>query len=369
MKILIINETLNGSHGKIVASIAQEYEKEGHIVKIAYGRNNVVPENVKKYAYRIGNDFDVRKHALFTRLTDRTGFASKHSTRSFLKWANNYNPDLVWLHNLHGYYINIKLLFNWLKDRKVEVKWTLHDCWAFTGHCSHFTYVNCEKWKTGCYKCPQHNRYPKSFIDSSKWNYSQKKELFTGLKNLEVITPSNWLANLVKKSFLGEYKIRTIPNTVDKNIFQHRESGFLKRYKLDGKISLLSVASVWDSRKGLEDLIELSKIIDKRFCMIIIGLNHKQEKLFGPNVIKIRRTENQIELAEIYSACDFLINPSYEETFGMTVLEAQLCDCFPIIYENTASVELLEKAKGIAVKPGANNIYKKIIELVEHKKS
>ena len=167
------------STGRICTDIASELEAQGHQVKIAYGRENV-PEQFQRYAVRIGNDLDMRLHGVKARLLDASGFGSKSATKRFIKWVKDYDPDVIHLHNIHGYYINIEILFNYLKNSGKPVVWTLHDCWAFTGHCAYFDFAGCEKWKTGCYGCPLKKSYPSSIlIDRSKKNYIQKKRLFT----------------------------------------------------------------------------------------------------------------------------------------------------------------------------------------------
>ena len=237
MRILFINETCGtGSHGKIAAEQAQKFESEGHEVKIAYGRYAKVPEKYKKYAVQIGSMFDVSVHALLTRLTDKNGFFSNKATKKFLQWAEEYNPDFLWLHNIHGYYINIEMLFNWIKSHPdMKIYWTLHDCWSFTGHCGHFTFEKCLKWKTHCKQCPRINRYPASFIDNSYKNFERKKNLFTGIKNMKLITPSKWLADLVKESFLKDYPVEVRYNEIDKNIFTPSPSNFREKFNLQDK--------------------------------------------------------------------------------------------------------------------------------------
>ena len=226
MKLLLINSVLGfGSTGRIVLDTAKEYEQNGYEVKIAYGQSRKTSRelepDISKYGVRIGNDVDVYYHVLYTRLTDKHGLASTHATKQFLKWADEYNPDVLWLHNIHDYYINYELLFDWIKSRpQMQVKWTLHDCWAFTGHCSHFIYVKCDKWLTGCHNCPQLDQYPKAISDNSLDNYSRKKRAFTGVNNLTLITPSNWLKEMVQKSYLSEYPVEVRYNTINTYIFK-----------------------------------------------------------------------------------------------------------------------------------------------------
>lgn len=246
MRVLFVNAVCGaGSTGKITCGLAEKYESEGHEVRVAYGRSYHVPEKYRRYAVRIGTKLDEHIHALMTRLTDRHGFYSGHATKKFIAWANEYNPDFLWLHNIHGYYINIEMLFSWIKSRpQMRVYWTLHDCWTFTGHCAYFTMAGCEKWKTHCENCPQKNSYPASLIDNSRRNYDDKRRIFTGVKDMTIITPSKWLAGLVKQSFLREYPVEVRHNTIDTEIFRPTPSNFREKYNLMGKIIVLGVASI-----------------------------------------------------------------------------------------------------------------------------
>ena len=354
MKILLINAVCGtGSTGKICASIAQQYENEGHEVKIAYGRDGFVPEQYRKYAVRIGYDLEVRLHGIYTRLTDRHGFASTKATRKFLKWADEYDPDILWLHNIHGYYINIGLLFQWIKSRpKMQVKWTLHDCWTFTGHCSQFSFVGCDKWKTGCQNCPQKKEYPASiFCDASKWNYEKKKSLFTGVADMTIITPSQWLANLVKKSFLKEYLVEVVYNTINTEIFKPTPSDFRERYGLTGKKIVLGVASTWGPRKGLDDFVKLANMLDNRYSIVLVGVTAEQARYLPDRIISIERTSDQKELAQIYTAADFFLNLTYEDTYPTVNLEAQACGTKVITYDTGGCRETI-KENGIVISRG-----------------
>lgn len=281
VRMLLINHSCGvGSTGKICVQIADEYTNKGTEVKIAYGRNSYVPAQYKKYAVRIGTSLDVKLHALKTRLFDGHGYGSKKATKQFLKWADRYNPDLLWLHCIHGYYINFELLFKWIKQRPdMYVKWTQHDCWAFTGHCAHFTIAKCEKWKTACKECPERKSYPASFLlDKSDDNFFRKRQAFTGIKNMEIITPSIWLAKLVKDSYLKEYQVTVSHNTIDKKIFKSRESNFKEKYNIGDKIIILAVASVWNEKKGIQDILDISRMLNNSYCIVIVGLKEKQIK-------------------------------------------------------------------------------------------
>lgn len=341
MRVLMINVVCGiRSTGRICTDFAAEMEAEGHEVKIAYGREDV-PVQYRKYAIRIGNRMDVYLHGIESRLLDAHGLGSKHATIEFLKWADKYDPDLLWLHNIHGYYINYELLFDWIKNRSdMQVKWTLHDCWAFTGHCSYFTIARCESWKTGCEHCPQTKKYPSSLLlDNSKDNYTRKKEAFTGVKGLTIITPSKWLAGLVKQSFLKDYPTEVQYNTINTSIFKPTPSDFRERYMLSNKKIILGVASVWDDRKGLDDFIQLSNMLENDYKIVLVGLSDKQIKALPEKILGLPHTNSTTELAEIYTAADVFVNPTHEDNYPTTNLEAQACGTTAITYNIGGSPE------------------------------
>lgn len=345
MKILMINVVCGiRSTGRICTDLAESLTKKGHKVKIAYGRENV-PQQYKKYAVRIGSDFDCKLHGIVTRLFDRHGFASKTATKKFLEWADKYDPDVLHLHNLHGYYINIEMLFDWIKRRPdMKVIWTLHDCWAFTGHCSYFNYVKCSKWKSKCKNCPQKREYPASyFIDNSENNFIRKRNAFTGVKNMTIVTPSKWLAGLVKQSFLKEYPVQVIHNGIDTDIFKPTPSNFREKYHLENKKIILGVASTWDRRKGLDDFVKLAEMLDDTYRIVLVGLSEKQLKQMPQNIIGIMRTNNTKELAKIYTAADVFLNLTYEDNYPTVNLEAQACGTPCVTYNTGGSVESVPK--------------------------
>ena len=360
MNVLLINAVCGtGSTGRICAEQARDYERGGHTVKIAYGRDGYVPEDCRRFAVRIGSDPEVRLHGVLTRLTDRHGFGSAAATRRFLRWAEAFEPDVLWLHNLHGYYVNIKLLFRWIRSRpQMQVKWMLHDCWAMTGHCAFFSFAGCERWKTGCHDCPQKSAYPASaLLDGSGKNYKDKQNLFTGIPNLTIITPSHWLERLVKQSFLKEYPVEVCYHSIDRESFRPVESDFRSRHGLEQKKILLGVASTWEPRKGLSDFEALARRLDDRFRIVLVGLRPEQMQKLPANILGLPRTNSLPELAEIYSAADLFLNPSREETFGMTTLEAMACGTKAVVYRDTACEEIAEAFGGIAVPQGAEHLY------------
>lgn len=349
MRYLQISTVMSyGSIGRIMRQNYDEKKEQGWECLIAYGRG----ESVEGYnSIRIGTNIDVKLQGLETRLFDRHGYGTKNATKEFIKQAEVFNPDVIHLHNLHGYYINFELLFDWVKAHpERQVLWTLHDCWAFTGHCSHFSAIQCMKWKVQCVNCAQKNRYPASyFIDNCKENYIRKKNAFTGVKDMTIITPSYWHANLIKQSFLKEYSIEVKYNQIDKNIFKPTHSDFRKKYGIENKKMLLGVASVWEERKGLKEFIRMSEKLDDNYAIVLVGLSEKQIAKMPDRIIGITRTNDTSELAGIYTTADLFINPSVEETFGLTTVEALACGTPAIVYKGTACEEIANKYGGCVV--------------------
>ena len=365
MKILQINSVCGiRSTGRIVAELADEYISQGHECKIAYGRE-YVPDKYKGISYRIGKNIDVKINCLAARVFDNEGFNARKQALEFVKWADEFDPDLLWLHNLHGYYINIEVLFNWIKSRpQMQVKWLLHDCWAFTGHCSHFAVAKCEQWKTACRSCVQKHEYPKSFvIDNCERNFLLKKELFCGVKNMTIVTPSHWLANLVNQSFLKEYAIEVRYNNINKMVFKPTAGDFRIREGIEDKIIVLGVASMWNANKGLFDFIKLAKILNNSYVVVLVGLTRKQIKHIPKAIISIERTDNTGDLAEIYTAADIFVNPSKQETFGLTTIEALACKTPVIVYKDTACEEVANMCDGIVVEQTPEAICSAITEM------
>lgn len=355
MTILQCNTIVNsGSTGRIAENIGLVLQASGHESYLAYGREGQLSQ---LRTIKIGSQWDVYAHGAKTLLTDKHGFGSKQATRDFIKRVEEIQPDAIGLHNLHGYYINIELLFNYLKKTQIPVLWTFHDCWPFTGHCTYFDSVNCEKWITGCYACPKKEAYPKSLVDGSKRNYLNKKKLFTSLKNLQIITPSNWLKNHVANSFLKDYEVSVIHNGIDLSVFRPAQE--TKKEKI-----ILGVASTWDKRKGLENFYGLRSRLSDEWEIVLIGLSDKQIKQLPNGIRGIARTENIQELVMWYSKSFCYVNPTYQDNFPTTNIEALACGTPVVTYHTGGSPEAINEETGRVVEKGdINGLVKAIYEL------
>jgi len=357
MKVLQINVTANsGSTGKIAEQIGRLVMAEGWQSIIAYGRYaNPSESNL----IRIGTKFDLIEHGIECRLFDNHGLASRQATRQFIQKVEEIKPDIIHLHNIHGYYINYQLLFDYLSKLDTPIVWTLHDCWSFTGHCAHFDFAKCEKWRKGCFApCPCKKKYPTTLIaDRSKENWETKQQCFTSIKNMTLVPVSNWLGDLTRQSFLNQYHIRVIHNGIDLNYFQPTED--IKAIKakngITGKYTILGVANVWNGRKGFADFIRLHKTLPQEYSIVLVGVSKKQKSTLPKGIIGIERTQDQKELSQVYSAANVFVNPTYEDNYPTTNLESMACGTPVITYRTGGSPESINKDTGIVVKQGDIN--------------
>ncbi len=367
MKVLIINTVCGTvSTGKIAIRTAEKFKSAGNEVKIAYGRNSYIPEELKNDVVKIGWEGDWILHLISGRLFDNQGLCSKAATKRFIRFADSYDPDILWLHNIHGYYLNYEMLFSWIKTKaNMKVFWTLHDCWPITGHCAYFTNVGCNKWIDGCFDCAQKKEYPSSFFfDNSKDNYHRKKKAFTGVKNMTIITPSEWLSRVIEKSFLSEYGVRVVRNSIDESVFCPTKGNFRSKYSVENLFMILGVASIWEERKGLKDFYVLADRLNHlgmRFKIVLVGLTAKQMKKLPNEIIGIKRTNNQKELAEIYTAADVFFNPTRQDNYPTVNLEAEACGTPVVTYEVGGCAETIKNADSVSV----NNLDDAVTQIVD----
>ena len=343
-RIVQINATCgSGSTGKICVAVSELLHDQGIENYIFHASGESKYPLGKRYM----NSREVKIQAMKSRIFGNYGMQSKAATRRLLQHLDAVGPDIVHLHNLHGHNVHLGLLFGYLKEKKIKVFWTFHDCWAFTGYCPHYDMVGCDKWKTQCRQCPQRKSYS-WFFDRSKYLFEKKKELFSGL-DLTIITPSHWLAEQVKQSFLQDYAVKVIHNGIDLSVFQPRNSDFRQKHHLENKYIVLGVAFGWGPRKGLDVFVELAKRLDERFQIVLVGTNDKVDQQLPKNIISIHRTNNQLELAEIYTAADVFVNPTREEVLGLTNLEALACGVPVITFRTGGSVECIDATCGEVV--------------------
>jgi len=361
MRILQINTAVNsGSTGRIAEEIGKTLIKNGHESYIAYGR---IKGKSNSRLIKIGTLKDVYHHVLMTLLYDKHGLASKKATKNLIKQIDKIEPNIIGLHNIHGYYLNYEILFDYIKEKEIPVLWTFHDCWPFTGHCSYFDSVGCEKWKTHCNKCPITKNYPKALTDRSYQNFEDKQEAFTDVKHLKIIIPSQWLGDLVKHSFLKEYPVEVIHNGIDLDVFKPLKNVINSKEKI-----VLGVASTWDKRKGLDDFIQLRNKLSSEIKIVLIGLSSKQIESLPKGITGIERTENVEALVEWYNKASVFINPTYVDNFPTTNIEALSCGTPVITYKTGGSPEAVNHETGKVVpKADINALAKAVTDIKKDK--
>lgn len=355
MKLLQINSVVNvGSTGRIAEQIGHAAMNAGWDSYIAYGRNS---SGSQSNLIKIGHSLDVMWHGVISRLFDAHGLGSRIATDKFIKDIEDIRPDIVHLHNIHGYYLNYEILFNYLSHTDIPIVWTLHDCWPLTGHCSYFDFAQCDLWKTRCANCVNKLDYPSTIgIDRSTANHQLKMQLFNSVRDLTFVPVSQWLANLVSQSCLQNYRMQVINNGIDLSQFKLYDSPEVLQTRnavgLKDEIILLGVASVWSPRKGLDDFIALSKRIPANWKIILVGLTQKQLSLLPPNIIGIQRTENVRQLAMLYSMSSVFVNLTYEDTYPTTNLEAIACGTPVVTYRTGGSPESITDEVGRVIDKG-----------------
>ena len=350
MKAALINVSSYGSTGRICGGIARCLQRAGHSAKIYYGRGGPYAD---LDSFRADTQADILLHAGLARAADSMGMHSLRATRRLIRELEKDRPDLIHLHNLHGYWLSVGTLFAYLKTVSVPVIWTLHDCWPMTGHCAFFPTDGCEKWKTGCSGCRWNEFYPKRlFWDASGRNYRKKKEWFSGMPDLTLTAPSDWLRDLTRESILKEYPAVTLYNGINRNAFRPTETRVRETYgiRLEEKL-VLGVASVWDRRKGLDLFLKMSEDLPEcRFAAV--GLNRDQIRALPARVIGIERTESLRELAGWYSAADVFVNPTRADNFPTTHLEALACGTPVAAFDTGGCSEAFDPLSGASAPEG-----------------
>lgn len=348
MRIMQINSVPYGSTGRIMFAIAGQARRMGHTVFCTTGFSWHKAD--QPHYFLTSGIVEKELHTVLAKCTGYNGYFSHHATRRLLRFMDSYRPDVIHLHNLHGWYLNLPMLFHYIKANRIPVVWTLHDCWAFTGQCAHFAYAGCGRWREGCGHCPQLNRYPQSYVDRTEFLLREKRELFSGVERMTIVTPSQWLAGMAGQSFLGEYPIRVIPNGIDLDTFRPRERSDLS-FDTGGKKLILGVSLGWDQRKGLDVFTELADRLGPAYQIVLVGTDRETDRSLPEGIISIHRTHDRRELAELYSAADVFVNPTREDTFPTVNLEALACGTPVITFENGGSAECLDESCGCAVPP------------------
>lgn len=357
MKVLFVNSVCDyGSTGKIVRDLANGLKKEGHEVLICYGRHQAKEDTDTFY---IGDKLTTYSHVFMTRVFNRHGLHSNRATQKLIEKIETFNPDVIHLHNLHGYYLNVEMLFEALKTFKGKIYWTFHDCWPISGSSAYFDYHGCKTWDEGCVECNSTRDYPEALVfKRKKKNFLWKKKAFSGLDNLTLVTPSYWLKELLAKSFLAQYPCEVIHNGINTNLFKPTYDAELTK-KYENKLVLLGVASIWEQRKGLNDFIKLSTMISDNYKIVLIGLTEEQKKSLPTAIDGVLRTDSAEQLAAYYTLSHRFINPTYEDNYPTTNIEALCCHTPVIAYDTGGNKE-------VSIKPFMTIVPQGDLEAIVH---
>lgn len=356
-KLLHINPVLrtSTSTGRIIQEIGAVAIAAGWDNYIAYskGRDGIKPSQSKLIP--VGSKLSVAWHGVLTRFFDMHGLGSRIATRRFVREVEKISPDVIHIHNIHGYFLNYKILFEYLSKKDIPVVWTVHDCWLYTGHCYHYASVGCDKWKTQCENCPQKRAFPTSvFLDRSKQNFIDKKKAFNSLPDLTVVTVSEWMKKEMSHSFLKDCNFQVIHNGIDLNVFdvQPDDKAVREKYGLGDRKIILGLASIWSKEKGWDDFVEMSRMLNDDEVIVMVGVNDEQLKKLPANIVGIRRTENVRQLAELYSAATAFVNPTWQDNYPTVNLEAIACGTPVVTYRTGGSIEAVTEKTGYVVEQG-----------------
>ena len=346
MAIAIINAVDFGSTGKIMLQLKKVAISNNFSVYIFSKRNSFRKKDSSHFGFVIENLI----HRVLSPLIGCESILSIFGTLSLCLKLKKNKIDLIHLHNIHGFFFCFPLFFKFVKKYNIPIIWTLHDCWSFTGRCPHFIMTKCDRWKVGCHNClyPPKN-YPQSYLDMTRMMWMLKRRMFTGVENMTIVTPSKWLAGLVQQSFLRDYPVKVINNGIDLSVFKPIESDFRSRYGLVDKKVVLGVAFGWGARKGIDVFIELSNRLPENYRIVLVGTNNSVDATFPANIISIHRTQNQTELAEIYSAADVFANPTREEVLGLVNVESLACGTPVVTFKTGGSPECIDETCGSVV--------------------
>ena len=373
MRIVEINMMHIGSTGKIMFGIADMAKERGYEVftfsPYYYRKNQKMDtETIKNHTF-FGSLFETKLHILLAEMTGMHGIWSYFGTRQLIKKIKKLKPDILHLHNLHNFTINIPKLFSYIKKNQIKTVWTLHDCWSMTGKCPHFENIKCQKWKTGCYQCPSIHEYPKAYVDQVRLMWKLKRKWFSGIEHMVIVTPSEWLAGVVKQSYLSNYQTKVIHNGIDLNIFKPTQSDIRIRYGIEhDRYIILGVSFDWDIKKGVDVFIHLSNRLSRRYQIILVGTNTELDEKLPNSIVSIHRTHNQKELAELYSAADVFVNPTREDTFPTVNIEALACGTPVITFRTGGSSEGIDSSCGICIEQNDLQSLERNINLICEKR-
>lgn len=368
-KLLQINPVLrtSTSTGRIMKEIGELAMANGWESYVAYSKGRDGLPGSTSIPVPVGNKASVAWHGLQTRILDRHGLGSVLATKRFIEDIRRIGPDIIHIHNIHGYFLNYRILFDFLSHSGIQVIWTVHDCWLYTGHCYHYMYAGCDRWKTGCGHCPQRGKFPRSlFADRSARNFRDKRDAFCSMPEdrLTIVPVSDWMRSEMSESFLKDYRFQVIHNGIDTDVFSPQpalESEVRRCYGLGDRHVILGIASIWSEEKGLNDFVEMAARLDSDEVIVLVGMDRKQlddvlsrygRTVLGDRMVAVKRTADVHQLAGLYSTADVLVNPTWQDNYPTVNLEAISCGTPVVTYRTGGSIEAVAGDTGFVVEQG-----------------
>jgi len=371
MRIVEINSVNRGSTGNIMLGVASVARDNGYDVLVCYPKSRDNMLKYKKGDYLIGNRFSRNVGRLLSQ-----HFKSEHcihicSTLRLICKLKRFHPDVIHIHNIHDSFLNFPLFFRYIKSAGMPIVWTLHDCWLYTGHCTHYVGTGCNMWQIECKDCKYYDQYPHSSYDDSSYNFKLKQRILLGLGHKLVLAPvSKWLADELKKSFLKNVKCQVMSNGIDMDVFKPiTAAGVRDKYGIpDGRI-ILAAATEWSDRKGLRDYYMLAKMLSKNEYIVLVGIGNDLIENLPAGIVGVKRTDSKEDMAKLYSLANVVLSLSYAETFGLTIIESIACGTPVVAYNNTAQPELINSENGLIVETGnVDAVYAAIQQIFAQKK-
>ena len=368
-KLLQINPVLrtSTSTGRIMKEIGELAMANGWESYVAYSKGRDGLPGSTSIPVPVGNKASVAWHGLQTRILDRHGLGSVLATKRFIEDIRRIGPDIIHIHNIHGYFLNCRILFDFLSHSGIQVIWTVHDCWLYTGHCYHYMYAGCDRWKTGCGHCPQRGKFPRSlFADRSARNFRDKRDAFCSMPEdrLTIVPVSDWMRSEMSESFLKDYRFQVIHNGIDTDVFSPQpalESEVRRCYGLGDRHVILGIASIWSEEKGLNDFVEMAARLDSDEVIVLVGMDRKQlddvlsrygRTVLGDRMVAVKRTADVHQLAGLYSTADVFVNPTWQDNYPTVNLEAISCGTPVVTYRTGGSIEAVAGDTGFVVEQG-----------------
>lgn len=364
MRILTVHSGNSGFFARFYTALANDLKEKGYMLHYIGPKNSRNIKNSLLGQKLIGSRWNWFIHFYLYKITGLQDVFSFITTIQLLYYIRKYSPNILHFHIIQEWYLNLPLLFWYVKKKNISLVWTMHDCRAFTGRCAYFDEISCEKWKKDCRNCEQKTLYSPSLIDNTNLTFRIRKKILSSVK-IQIVCPSEWLSNIVRDSFMRYNNIKTIHNGIDIKDFRYVQSDIRKKYNIEHKFIILGVASIWEMRKGYGVFLRLSNELSEKFQIILVG-DTTPDCVENSQIIYIKKTNSVFELSQLYSTSDIFVNPTIADNFPTTNMEAQACGTPVLTYDTGGCSESIKSNTGIIVEKGNYDGLKKAIEHISH---